>query len=144
MNTLEEWVFVKNLPTDVINKLVIRMKSEVYLTNDVIVVAGGLGNCMYFIHYGTVAVYTSTGKELCHLKDGANFGEISLIFQDPRTASVVAVTSCELFSLKRSDFFEVMNHYPRFKKKIVSMAKKNLLMSKSGESRKYETLMLSN
>lgn len=41
------------------------MKSEIYLTNDVIVRAGISGDSMYFISTGTIAVYTANGKEVC-------------------------------------------------------------------------------
>nr|CAI5856527.1 unnamed protein product [Callosobruchus analis] len=46
---------------------------------------------MYFINYGTVAVYTPSGKEMCHLDDGAHFGEISILFKERRLGSVLAV-----------------------------------------------------
>lgn len=127
---------LRNLPNDVLKKLVTRLKSQIYLSNDVVVVAGVLGNCMYFIHYGTVAVFTPSGKEMCHLKDGDHFGEIALIFQEPRTASVVAVTPCELLILKRSDFLDVMNTHPESKRKLISMASKRLKMSRSGDLHK--------
>lgn len=122
--------FLKHIPPQVMTALVSRMKSEIYLANDTIVVAGVPGNCMYFIHFGTVAVYTPSGKEMCHLKDGAHFGEIALIFNEPRIASIVAVTPCQLFVLKRSDFSEVINVYPKFKKQVISMANQRLSLVK--------------
>lgn len=123
--------FLKQIPQDVLVQLVSRLKSEVYLTNDTIVVAGVPGNCMYFVHYGTVAVYTPSGKEWCHLNDGAHFGEIALIFNEPRNASVVAVTPCELFVLQRSDFNEIIDLYPEFKNEVINLANNRLTQTKN-------------
>nr|CAI5825614.1 unnamed protein product [Callosobruchus analis] len=81
---------------------------------------------MYFINYGTVAVYTAAGKELCHLEDGAHFGEIALIFEGPRVATVAAVTPCELFVLSRNDYAESVEPYPAVKKKIEDLARSRM------------------
>nr|CAD7431580.1 unnamed protein product [Timema monikensis] len=74
-----------------------KMKCEVFLPRDVIVKAGTLDNCMYFIVCGTVSVTTSTGTEICHLSDGDYFGEVSLVtFKERRTLTMVAVEITEI------------------------------------------------
>jgi CRP-like cAMP-binding protein len=52
------------------------------------------------------------------LEDGSHFGEISLIINEPRVASVIAVTNCEVFRLSRKDFLEAMEPYPNLCNKI--------------------------
>lgn len=52
------------LPDNVVGEIIYHLKSEVYLPNDIIVKAGTLGDCMYFLSSGTVAVLTHTGKEV--------------------------------------------------------------------------------
>ncbi|EGI60569.1 Potassium/sodium hyperpolarization-activated cyclic nucleotide-gated channel 4 [Acromyrmex echinatior] len=95
----------KNLPRNILQSIVKRLKFELYLPNDVIIKAGTQGDCMYFLASGTVAVLTPTGKEVCHLNDGAYFGEIALLVMDRRrVASVVAVEVCEVYRLDRKDF----------------------------------------
>ncbi|KAG5322765.1 HCN4 protein, partial [Pseudoatta argentina] len=95
----------KNLPKNILQSIVKHLKFELYLPNDVIIKAGTQGDCMYFLASGTIAVLTPTGKEVCHLNDGAHFGEIALLVVDQRrVASVVAVEVCEVYRLDRKDF----------------------------------------
>ncbi|KAG5889002.1 hypothetical protein JTB14_033932 [Gonioctena quinquepunctata] len=117
--------FFKDLPDAVLSKLVARLKSEIFLAGDIILKTGS--NCMFFIYFGTVAIYSPAGKEICHLEDGAHFGEIALIFNEPRVATVKAVTPCELFVLNRSDFLDVLKPYPDIKEKIILLAQERLM-----------------
>lgn len=61
---LESVVIFKGLPTTLLIRIVTCMKSEIYLPNDVIVNAGNIGDSMFFIATGTVAIYTGAGKEV--------------------------------------------------------------------------------
>ncbi|KAJ8945717.1 hypothetical protein NQ314_009079 [Rhamnusium bicolor] len=113
---------------DLVNFLpvVAQLISEIYLPGDVIINSGSSGSCMFFIYHGTVAVYTPLGRELCHLEDGAHFGEIALIFNETRVATVVAVSACELFMLRRSDFLDTIEPFPKFKEELLTLATERL------------------
>lgn len=120
---VENVTFFNNLPLSLITRIVALLKSEIFLPNDVIVRANQPGDCMYFIASGTVAIYTSTGKEVCHLEDGAYFGEIALVMLDERrVASVVAVEICELYRLDRADFTRTIHPYPMLWEQIKKIA----------------------
>lgn len=56
--------FFKDLPPHAMLRIVTKLKSEIFLPGDVIVLAGYAGHAMYFIYMGTVAVYTPMGKEV--------------------------------------------------------------------------------
>ncbi|KYN21613.1 Potassium/sodium hyperpolarization-activated cyclic nucleotide-gated channel 1 [Trachymyrmex cornetzi] len=128
---IENVEIFKNLPRNVLQSIVKHLKFELYLPNDVIIKAGTQGDCMFFLSSGTVAVLTPTGKEvsflkysiywvriyiakkkftlcyfeMCHLNDGAHFGEVALLVADQRrVASVVAIEVCEVYRLDRKDF----------------------------------------
>ncbi|KAK2587809.1 hypothetical protein KPH14_003911 [Odynerus spinipes] len=131
---VENVTFFNNLPFSLLNRIVALLKSEIFLTNDVIVRAKDAGDCMYFIGSGTVAIYTPSGKEVCHLEDGAHFGEIALVMADERrVASVVAVEICELYRLDRADFARTIHPYPmlwdRIKKIAIERHEKTLILS---------------
>lgn len=120
---VENVTFFNNLPFLLLTRIVALLKSEIFLTNDVIVRVNQSGDCMYFIATGTVAIYTSSGKEVCHLEDGAHFGEIALVMPDERrVASVVAVEICELYRLDRVDFAKTIHPYPMLWERIKNIA----------------------
>ena len=52
------------------------------------------------------------------MEDGSYFGEISLIINEPRVASVFAITNCEVFRLSRRDFLEAIEPYPNLSSRI--------------------------
>jgi CRP-like cAMP-binding protein len=81
----------------------------------------GLG--MYVIEQGEVSVLMvgadGTKKELAMLKDGDFFGELSLLDESARSASVIAVTDASLIGFFRPDLFEIMEKAPGTGLKIV-------------------------
>lgn len=82
---------------------------------------------MFFISFGTVAVFTNRGKELCHLSDGSYFGEIAVMMENQkRAANVIAVDSCELFELSRQDFFKSIEAYPEYCQRLKALAEQRM------------------
>ncbi|XP_011498917.1 PREDICTED: potassium/sodium hyperpolarization-activated cyclic nucleotide-gated channel 1-like [Ceratosolen solmsi marchali] len=103
----------KYLPEPAIEKLIMFIKPELYLSNDIIVKSGTIGDTMYFIDSGTVAVYSSFGKEICHLEDGSYFGEMALVIEnEQRIADVVAIETCEILKVSRDAFLQIVATYP--------------------------------
>ncbi|GJQ76176.1 hypothetical protein Trydic_g1920 [Trypoxylus dichotomus] len=110
---------LQDLPDDVVSEIVSHLRSEIYLPNDIIIKAGTVGDCMYFIASGTVAVSTPTGREVCHLQDGAYFGEVALIRKDSkRIANVVAIEICEVYKLESKIFKRCLAEQPDTYKRL--------------------------
>lgn len=66
-NLLDSVDIFRDIPANLLMRIVICMKLEIYLSGDVIVHAGTEGESMFFIATGTVAVYTSFGKEVSNI-----------------------------------------------------------------------------
>jgi len=79
-----------------------------YPKNSTVVAAGDPADALYIVISGRLKVIMSDkeGKEviLAILNQGDFFGEMGLIDQAPRSATVVAIDSCELLTMTRADF----------------------------------------
>ncbi|OQR76355.1 potassium/sodium hyperpolarization-activated cyclic nucleotide-gated channel 4-like, partial [Tropilaelaps mercedesae] len=111
--------FFKNADPHFVCGVIKRLRSEFYQPGDVIITAGTVGTRMYFLQSGNVTVVLQNGTVVAHLKDGAYFGEMCLLLQKRRTASVVAMAYCSLYSLSHQDFTELLETYPKVKEKLV-------------------------
>jgi CRP/FNR family cyclic AMP-dependent transcriptional regulator len=79
-----------------------------YPKNSTVVAAGDPADALYIVISGRLKVIMrdKEGKEviLAILNQGDFFGEMGLIDQAPRSATVVAIDSCELLTMTRADF----------------------------------------
>ena len=89
---------------------------------DIVIKEGTVGTKMYFIQEGIVDVVLGGGEVATSLSDGSYFGEICLLTKARRVASVRAETYCNLYSLHKEHFNEVLESYPFMKRAMESVA----------------------
>jgi voltage-gated potassium channel len=78
------------------------------IKGEVLMREGDTGECMYFIVNGQVEVKGKAGTFI--LKTGDFFGEIALIERCPRTATIKAISRCQLLILDARDFHKFVAH----------------------------------
>ncbi|XP_033639838.1 potassium/sodium hyperpolarization-activated cyclic nucleotide-gated channel 3-like [Asterias rubens] len=105
--------------------LIEKLHFEVYLAGDVIIKAGSRGNAMYFIEHGTVKICVDD-RVVGTLQDGDHFGEISLLIDERRVASVLADSTCDLYRLGKADFEDVLEENPEMRGIMSEVAKDRL------------------
>ncbi|KAJ3264655.1 hypothetical protein HDU77_007846 [Chytriomyces hyalinus] len=81
-----------------------------YVSGDTVFNQGDIGNDMYFVKTGTVDVVVG-GKKVSYLKEGSFFGEVAVIANIPRTATIIAATPCMLYRLTRPAFESIMDEF---------------------------------
>lgn len=129
----------KELSPSGLVEIVRRLTSLVAIPGEVIVQEGHEGNEMFFLGSGSVRVYKNVTDlramklglsevetiQLACLHAGHFFGEMALIdpAQKIRSASIEAVTFCDMFMLSRQDFEEVAHLLEGIQKKIKRQAR---------------------
>jgi PPM family protein phosphatase len=89
-----------------------------YMPNDPIIVENSLGNEMFVILSGSVSLLKS-GQMIRPLKPGAFFGEMGLIDNAPRSASIVAAEPTRLMVIGRADFYPLLRKEPNLAVKLL-------------------------
>jgi len=90
-----------------------------------IVQEGQVGTRMYIVLEGTVAVFLG-GKVVERLGRGGVFGELALVEQQPRLASVNAETDCSLQPVNRAAFLALVESSPEFAASLLTKLSERL------------------
>ena len=87
--------------------------TEYYSDGDTIFSRGDDARHMYVVKAGSVVI-KSNGTVLDTIGTGEIFGEMALIDPNPRSASAVAATNCELVPVDQKRFTFMIQHTPFF------------------------------
>lgn len=104
------------LPDDVLEALAQKVTRQRLAKDEILFRRGDQGDALYVIDEGRVKIVREDeqGGEVAlnYCGPGEAIGEMSLFDQEPRSASVVAVTDSEVLELKREAFFDLLNQRP--------------------------------
>lgn len=93
---------------------------KTFKKDETIIEEGSQGDAMYFIIEGSVLVHNRSIQ--LQLKKGEFFGEIALLKNVPRTASVKATSRCKTLELTTDDFQTFIKAKPELIKDIEKVA----------------------
>jgi len=97
------------------------MHRREYLPEEAVIHQDSAGFGMYIIVKGTVdIIHEPAGQVIATLHDGEFLGELSLLDNSPRSATVIAKTHCKMLGFFQPDLFGLIEHDPRLGVKIVS------------------------
>ena len=111
MTMLKRMPIFRELKYKQINAISSMLKSKLVPPGTAIIRQGGPGDAFYIIRSGEVSVLVETeteGKTVGRLGEAEYFGEISLVSNQPRTATVTSTSETELLILEKSDFDAVL------------------------------------
>ena len=100
------------------------LKPRSVSANQVIVRRGDIADSMYFIMEGEVEVDITPNP--VRLKQGDFFGEIALVENIHRTATILSLTNCRLLVLETVDFERLTTQIPDLKDQIKRISDKRL------------------
>ena len=68
---------------------------------------GDEGTCWYIIYKGKVEVLVN-GVGVCVLSDGDGFGDLALINDKPRSATIKAMDPCQFIKVEKADYNRIL------------------------------------
>jgi cAMP-dependent protein kinase regulator len=87
------------------------MEEKTFERNESVLKQGDHGDCLYLVESGLLECYRlvdSKSKMVKKYTSGDSFGELALLYNTPRQASVIAKTSCTLWLLDKFTFNNLM------------------------------------
>ena len=94
---------------------------------------GDPGDKFYIVARGRLTVWVNTPdgsqKKIRTMDDGDHFGEIALMEDTPRTATVRTSTDCIFMTLARDPFLKLLNHEPKLRESFQKVVAKRLKTS---------------
>ena len=120
------------LDANAISSVAQLLKPRSVSTNQAIVRRGDVAESMYFIMEGEVEVELTPTP--IRLKQGDFFGEIALVENIRRTATIFSITNCRLLVLEAVDFHRLVDQIPELKEQIERTSEERL----SGNDRRSD------
>ena len=135
MKVLRHVEFFKSMTIGQIEKVLPYVMLFSYEKDDVVCKQGDNGDSFFMIKQGRVDVSITSGfifrrdKVISTLGPREFFGEMSLISDCVRNATVVCVEPCLIFVLSKRDFSYMLSMNPDFRREVYHMANdRNLIM----------------
>jgi glucose-6-phosphate 1-dehydrogenase len=136
---LEQIPLFKGCDAVFLNSVVTLLRPQVFRPGEIICHKGAdPAREMYLIARGQVEIVDGNGKVINTLGDGHCFGEIGVLLSQPRTATVRAISDCDLFVLQKEDFLKLLAEQPRFKEAILEIVRTRYNLTLTPEQLKQE------
>lgn len=111
---LEATPLFAGLPAAALEQLIDHLGLVELEVGDILFQQGDPGDALYVVAEGAVAVISEgpPRRQLSTLGPGAFFGEIALVTEQPRSATVVAETPCHLLAIDRAAIRALVGQFP--------------------------------
>ncbi|KAJ3098275.1 Kinesin-like protein kif27 [Phlyctochytrium planicorne] len=117
-----------------------RMYPEIFRAGELIIKKHDIGKEMYFLSKGKVEVISGDGRTVYSIINrGSFFGELGVLFNVPRTASVRSVVDCFCMVLTRESLEDVLQYFPNIAARFRSVAEQR--MKEVSRKRSYRRRM---
>jgi len=130
--------FLEFLKFSEMDALINALEKKPFKAGETIIKQGTKGDTFYIMGLGTVIVYKEkflTKKKLATLGPEAFFGEMALIDDSPRNATIIGETPGEVYYLSRASFNEILLKNPWITQVIQQTAAYRKAQNKTLESK---------
>lgn len=122
MKELEKVKLFKYLTPQEVSWMLVKWQAREVPEGTVIIKEGSTGDEMFIIESGRVEINLVRGDVvllLTELQESSFFGEMSILTNKPRSATVKAKTAVRLLVLKKNDFMDIVNDNPKVAAKFL-------------------------
>ncbi|KAJ3405629.1 hypothetical protein HDU80_001042 [Chytriomyces hyalinus] len=117
--SLEKMSIFQGVDKAVVSEIAMKLVRKTWEKNELIIKCNDVGNSMFFLAAGDASVTTEFGEAIAQISGpSAYFGEVAIIEQVPRIATVKCITTCSTYELRKEDFEAVVAKYPGIVKHI--------------------------
>ena len=127
LDRLRSFPLFQAAPDSFLAAVGLHLKPQLYQPHDTILTEGETGKAMYWLVRGAVRV-TSRDQESTYaeLKPGAFFGEIGILMDIPRTATIIANMRSLVVRLNKEDLMKELPAFPEVEVAIMHEAQERL------------------
>ncbi|KAJ5095765.1 hypothetical protein NUU61_005121 [Penicillium alfredii] len=137
VDRLRSFPLFQATPESFLSEVGQHLRPQLHSPNDYILTEGDEAKAIYWLVRGAVSVTSRDGESIyAELKPGAFFGEIGVLMDRPRTATIIARTRCMLVVLTKGDFRNILPRFPDVERAIREEAQERLMIL---EKKKKET-----
>lgn len=111
IESLDRITLFKPLPNSLRDRLASQLDAVDVAVGDTVIHQGEYGDEFYVVDTGELDVFVAR-QYVRSLGPDDFFGELALLADSPRTATVVATTDCRLWTLPRNAFLTILSGFP--------------------------------
>ena len=121
---IEQVPFFKRATSAFLRDVIPRLDAREVEPGEVVVHEGDVGDEMYFLTKGQVEVLRGDpAQRLTVLREGAFFGELAILRDAPRAATIRALTDVEVYALRRDGVLQLAQVHPEFNEYLAAAAR---------------------
>jgi len=137
LDRLRSFPLFMSAPEEFLSAVAAHLRPQLHSPRDYIVTEGDDAKAMYWLVRGAVAVTSRDGESTyAELRPGAFFGEIGILMNIPRTATIIARCKCLLVVLTKEALQRELPKYPEVERAIREEAEERLtLLNKKKKER---------
>lgn len=137
LERLRSFPLFLSAPEEFLSAVATHLRPQLHAPRDYILTEGGDAKAMYWLVRGAVAVTSRDGESTyAELRPGAFFGEIGILMDIPRTATIIARSRCLLVVLTKEALQRELPNFPAVERAIREEAEERLtLLNKKKQER---------
>ncbi len=123
MKVVKEIPLFKEISDEGIKEICQKLELKLFSPGSFIIRKGSVAKYLFIISHGELVVLDDRHHKIADLSQGECFGEIALLQDTIRTASVMAASYCEIYCLEKEAFNDLALLYPQLKINLMDVMK---------------------